>query len=60
MKSEYTEEFLINEVSKFTRVFKKEKIIEMSDKLYNDLLSCQLFYLNELKKLKYMLQYFIT
>ena len=59
MKSKYTESFLINEVSKFTRVFKKEKIIEMSDELYSNLLECQLFYLNELKKYKYMNQYFI-
>ena len=51
--------FLINEISKFARVFKKEKLIEINDELFNSLSEIQLNYINELKAYKYILQYYI-
>ncbi len=59
MKKNNRERFLVTKCKEFTNVFYSDKIIEISEDLYNNLNKVQLGYINELKKFKYSLQYFI-
>lgn len=53
------EKRLIDRVSKFTRVFKNDKIIEITDEKYLSLSKYEIELINQLRDYKYMLQYYI-